>query len=48
MSNDGFLETTCPSCGAKMLIKNGTCSLCLNCGSTTGCSYIKNIKYNIG
>ncbi|WP_392486887.1 vitamin B12-dependent ribonucleotide reductase [Haloimpatiens sp. FM7315] len=28
----------CPNCSSTRLIQNGTCKLCLDCGSTTGCS----------
>ena len=28
----------CPNCGSDRLVRNGTCKLCLDCGSTTGCS----------
>lgn len=29
---------TCPTCSSDKMKKNGTCYVCLNCGSTTGCS----------
>lgn len=29
---------TCPTCGSDKMKKNGTCYVCMNCGSTTGCS----------
>ncbi len=29
---------TCPSCKSERLIKNGTCKVCIECGTTTGCS----------
>lgn len=29
---------TCANCGSDRLIKNGTCKVCQDCGSTTGCS----------
>lgn len=29
---------TCPSCGSNKMQKNGTCYVCIECGSTTGCS----------
>ena len=29
---------SCGNCGAHMLIPNGTCTVCLACGATTGCS----------
>ncbi|WP_303859543.1 vitamin B12-dependent ribonucleotide reductase [Alkalibaculum bacchi] len=29
---------TCSSCGGARMVKNGTCKVCLDCGTTTGCS----------
>jgi len=29
---------TCPSCSGTRMVMNGTCKVCLDCGSTTGCS----------
>ena len=29
---------TCRTCGSDQLVKNGTCKVCRNCGTTTGCS----------
>lgn len=29
---------SCSSCGSTRMMKNGTCKVCLDCGSTTGCS----------
>lgn len=29
---------SCSTCGSDRLIKNGTCKVCQDCGSTTGCS----------
>jgi ribonucleoside-diphosphate reductase alpha chain len=29
---------TCANCGSSHLLKNGTCKVCQDCGSTTGCS----------
>ena len=29
---------TCANCGSDRLLKNGTCKVCQDCGSTTGCS----------
>lgn len=34
----GFEGDPCGSCGAMMLVRNGTCLKCMNCGSTSGCS----------
>ena len=28
----------CTNCGSLALVRNGTCHLCTNCGTTTGCS----------
>lgn len=35
---EGYHKVTCPNCGSVSVVPNGTCALCLNCGSTTGCS----------
>jgi ribonucleoside-diphosphate reductase alpha chain len=29
---------TCPNCSGTRMVMNGTCKVCLDCGSTTGCS----------
>lgn len=29
---------TCPTCSSSRMVRNGTCMVCLDCGSTTGCS----------
>lgn len=29
---------TCPSCSSSKMVRNGTCKVCMDCGSTTGCS----------
>ncbi|MPW27269.1 vitamin B12-dependent ribonucleotide reductase [Alkalibaculum sp. M08DMB] len=29
---------SCSSCGGNRMVKNGTCKVCLDCGTTTGCS----------
>lgn len=29
---------SCPSCSGTRMVTNGTCKVCLDCGSTTGCS----------
>jgi ribonucleoside-diphosphate reductase alpha chain len=29
---------TCPNCSSTRMVRNGTCMVCLDCGSTTGCS----------
>jgi ribonucleoside-diphosphate reductase alpha chain len=28
----------CPNCSSTRMVRNGTCKVCLDCGSTTGCS----------
>jgi ribonucleoside-diphosphate reductase, adenosylcobalamin-dependent len=28
----------CPNCSSSRMVRNGTCMVCLDCGSTTGCS----------
>ncbi len=30
--------STCPNCASTRMVRNGTCMICLDCGSTTGCS----------
>ena len=30
--------STCPTCSSTRMIRNGTCKVCLDCGTTTGCS----------
>ena len=34
----GFEGDPCTSCHAMMLVRNGTCLKCMNCGATSGCS----------
>ncbi len=34
----GYTGERCPTCNSLRLKRNGTCSLCEDCGSTTGCS----------
>jgi ribonucleoside-diphosphate reductase alpha chain len=34
----GFTGEQCDNCGSMRVKKNGTCSVCLDCGHTTGCS----------
>jgi ribonucleoside-diphosphate reductase alpha chain len=33
-----MVKVTCPNCQSTAMKPNGTCSVCLNCGATTGCS----------
>jgi ribonucleoside-diphosphate reductase alpha chain len=35
---EGFTKNECGDCGSVSIIPNGTCHICLECGSTTGCS----------
>ena len=30
--------SVCPTCSSTRMVRNGTCMLCQDCGSTTGCS----------
>jgi ribonucleoside-diphosphate reductase alpha chain len=34
----GYTGEKCPGCGSLRLKRNGTCNLCEDCGTTTGCS----------
>jgi len=34
----GFTGDMCGNCGSMKVVRNGTCKLCLDCGSTSGCS----------
>ncbi len=34
----GYTGETCINCGSSRVIRNGSCTLCLECGATTGCS----------
>ncbi|MBR9701208.1 adenosylcobalamin-dependent ribonucleoside-diphosphate reductase [Candidatus Woesearchaeota archaeon] len=36
--DQGFTGEECSECGSLKMKQNGTCNLCLDCGSTTGCS----------
>jgi len=29
---------SCPSCGSDKMVQSGVCKVCINCGTTTGCS----------
>ncbi|QUH22046.1 vitamin B12-dependent ribonucleotide reductase [Alkaliphilus sp. B6464] len=35
---EGYKRVTCGDCASVAMIPNGTCYICLSCGSTTGCS----------
>jgi hypothetical protein len=34
----GFTGDFCALCGSMQVVRNGACLLCVNCGSTNGCS----------
>jgi ribonucleoside-diphosphate reductase alpha chain len=34
----GFTGDACGECGSMKMVRNGTCTKCLDCGSTSGCS----------
>ena len=34
----GFTGDTCSNCGSMKMKRNGSCMLCIECGTTTGCS----------
>ena len=34
----GFEGDPCDDCGQMMMVRNGTCLKCMNCGATSGCS----------
>ena len=34
----GFMGDPCDECGQLMMVRNGTCLKCMNCGATSGCS----------
>ena len=38
VKGDRIYGEVCPSCSSVNLFKNGTCKVCKDCGSTTGCS----------
>ena len=37
-SGERIYGEICPNCGSDRMVRNGTCKVCLDCGSTTGCS----------
>lgn len=37
-SNDFLYGEVCPTCKSTKMVKNGTCKVCTECGTTTGCS----------
>jgi ribonucleoside-diphosphate reductase alpha chain len=34
----GYTGDACESCGSMAMVRNGTCTKCIDCGSTSGCS----------
>lgn len=38
VKGDRIYGAICPNCSSTKMIQNGTCMVCLECGSTTGCS----------
>ncbi len=38
LTGERIYTELCPNCSSNKLVKNGTCKVCLECGSTTGCS----------
>jgi len=34
----GYIGEACPQCGSMKMKQNGSCAVCLDCGTTTGCS----------
>ncbi len=36
--NQGFTGEECSTCGSMKVKQNGTCTVCLDCGTTSGCS----------
>ena len=38
ITKDYLYGETCPNCRSSKMVRNGTCKVCTECGSTTGCS----------
>ncbi|MCM0020824.1 MAG: hypothetical protein NBV67_12575, partial [Tagaea sp.] len=34
----GYTGDACETCGSMAMVRNGTCTKCVDCGSTSGCS----------
>jgi ribonucleoside-diphosphate reductase alpha chain len=34
----GYTGDACETCGSMAMVRNGTCTKCIDCGSTSGCS----------
>ncbi len=37
-ASDYIYSETCPTCKSTKMVQNGTCKICTECGTTTGCS----------
>lgn len=37
-SRERLYGEICPNCGSDRMVRNGTCKLCVDCGTTSGCS----------
>ena len=37
-NGEKLYDSVCPNCSSTRMVRNGTCKVCLDCGSTTGCS----------
>lgn len=37
-NGEKLYDSVCPTCSSTRMVKNGTCKVCLDCGTTTGCS----------
>ncbi len=37
-NGEKIYDSVCPTCFSTRMVKNGTCKVCLECGTTTGCS----------
>jgi len=38
INGENLYDVVCSTCSSSKMVKNGTCMVCLDCGSTTGCS----------
>ena len=38
IQGERLYSETCSHCSSTRLVRNGTCKVCLDCGTTTGCS----------
>ncbi len=37
-NSERVYDATCPNCSSTRMMRNGTCLVCMDCGTTTGCS----------